>query len=337
MASLLKDGFLKEYLEANQKELKGEVAPRDQAHEIPVHGELNTILGGFSKGRSSTSKRKRYARAVMTVEARRPDHPPKPAHCFTSSDLEDVVPHEDDLVVISVVTVGRKLHRVLIDHGSSTDVMIWSTFNSLQLSPDQLKSYDGCLFGFAGDQVEVQGYIELRTTFFYGTSARTINVRYIVVNASSTYNLLLGRPSLNRLGAVASTRHMKMRLPSLDGGVITIKYDQKTTRKCYESSLKSKRGTYSIIVQAGEPEEIVDVGVANERQPGPAGEVQEKEIGGKKFKLGTLICQELQGKITEVILKHMDAFAWSFADMTEIDPDILCHRLTMHEKVRLVV
>ena len=40
-----------------------------------------------------------------------------------NSDLEDLFPHEDDLVVIFVVIVGRKLHRVLVDQGSSADVM----------------------------------------------------------------------------------------------------------------------------------------------------------------------------------------------------------------------
>ena len=253
LANLVKEGFLKEYLEADQEEPKGEVALRGQAHEILVHGELNTISRGFSRGGSSASKREQYARAVMSLEARRPDHPLEPALCFTSYDLKDVVPHGDDQVVIFVVTVERKVHRVLIDQGNSIDMMFWSTFNSLQLSPDQLRSYNGCLIGFVGDQVEVLGYIELMTTFFYGTSSRTISIRYNVVNAFSTYNLLLGRPSLNRLGAVASMKHMVMKLPSSEGGIITIGFDQKTARKCYESSLKSKRGTYSIIVQAGEP------------------------------------------------------------------------------------
>jgi len=45
----------------------------------------------------------------------------------------------------------------------------------------------------------------------------------------------------------------------------------------------------------------------------------------------------LQDKIVEVILKHMDDFAWSSAYMLEIDPDFLCHRITMDEKVRPVV
>ena len=51
----------------------------------------------------------------------------------------------------------------------------------------------------------------------------TITIKYIVVNVSSAYNLLLGRPSLNRLGIVASTTHMKMKLPLAKGKVMEIK------------------------------------------------------------------------------------------------------------------
>jgi len=34
---------------------------------------------------------------------------------FTKVNLRDVVPHENDPVVISVVTTERKVHRVLVD------------------------------------------------------------------------------------------------------------------------------------------------------------------------------------------------------------------------------
>jgi len=84
----------------------------------------------------------------------------------------------------------------------------------------------------------VRGHVELRKTSSDDTSSRTINIRYLVVNVASAYNILLGRPVLNKLGAVASTRHMKMKLPSLGGWVIVIKSDQKAARKCYENSLK---------------------------------------------------------------------------------------------------
>jgi len=61
------------------------------------------------------------------------------------------------------------------------------------------------------------------------------------VNAPSAYNILLGRPTLNRTGVVPSTRHMKFKLPSMEGVVITIRSDQKEAKKCYENSLKNKR------------------------------------------------------------------------------------------------
>jgi len=212
-------------------------------------------------------------------------------------------------VVISVVTAGRKVHRVLVDQGSSTDVMFWMTFNKLQLSPDLLRTYTGFLYGFAGDQVEVRGNLELRTTFTDGVPSRTEKIRYLVVNAPSGYNLLLGRPMLKRLRAVASTRHMKMKLPNLGGKVITIKSDQKEAKR----RLK-----------------------ARDRRPELAGEVLEREIGGRTFKLGKSLGQAAQYQIAEVIARHLDAFAWCTSDMPGINPDFLCHRLTMDPKVRPV-
>jgi len=67
----------------------------------------------------------------MTVEGQRSDQTPEPDLVFTRTDLQNVVPHDNDPVLIAVVTVGRKVHHVLVDQGSSTDVMFWSTFNKL--------------------------------------------------------------------------------------------------------------------------------------------------------------------------------------------------------------
>jgi len=193
---------------------------------------------------------------------------------FTKSDLGDVVSHDNDPVVISVVMVGRRVHRVLIDQGNLTNVMFWSMFANLWISPDQLRPHDGCLVGFARDQVEVRGYVDLRTTFSDDKAARTVVIRYVVVNTPSAYNLLLGRPSLNRLGAVASTKHMKMKLPSLERIVIVIKSDQKAVRKCYERNLKNKRRTYSTtVVHGGGSVEVLENGIASGRRPGPASDV----------------------------------------------------------------
>jgi len=184
--------------------------------------------------------------------------------------------------------------------------------------------------------VEVRGHIELRMTFIDGTTSRTTNIKYLVVNAPSTYNILLGRPTLNRIRVVASTRHMKMKLPSLEGTVITIKSDQKEAKKCYENSLKTKIGVFVVTTQPLREEGVTRVEIARESRPEPTDEVLEREISGKRFKLGKSLGQETQNQIAEVIARHLDAFAWSASDMPGIDPDFLCHCLTMDPQVRPV-
>jgi len=200
----------------------------------------------------------------------------------------------------------------------------------------------------------------------------TQNIRYLVVNAPSAYNMLLGRPTLIRLGAVPSTRHMKMKLPDLAGKVITIKSDQKEAKRCYENNPKTKRGVFMVTTHAPEevaqPEtnhveiargervqrivptettreqseeratkaEIPCVEIAREKRPEPAGEVGERKIGGRVFKLGKALDRAAQDQIAEVIARDSNAFAWSALDMPGIDPDFLCHRLTMDPKVRLL-
>ena len=218
LVELVKSGFLSDYLREAQGDRASGPPAEDPPHEVPVLGEVHTIAGGFSGGGCTASQRKRYARLVMVVDSVEEGHSPDVDITFTKADLRDVVPHDNDPIVISLVTAGRKVHRVLGDQGSSADVMFWPTFNKLQLSLDHLRPYTGYLYGFARDQVEVRGYIELRTTFTNGTVARTEKIKYLVVNAPSAYNILLGRPTLNRLGAVPSTRHIKLKLSSMEGG-----------------------------------------------------------------------------------------------------------------------
>jgi len=224
----------------------------------------------------------------------------------------------NDPVVVSLVTAGRKVRRVLVDQGSSVDVMFLTssadvmfltTFNHLQLSTNQLRPYTECLYGFAGDEVEVRGYTDLRITFTDDMSSSIASIRYLVVNAPSAYNILLGRPALNRLGAVPSTRHMKMKLPSLEGAVITIKSDQREAKKCYENSLKTKRGVFSVTTRPPREDGMTHEEIIRENWLELAGGVVEKEIEGKIFKLGQSLSKESQDQVVGVIARHLDAFA----------------------------
>ena len=69
--------------------------------------------------------------------------------------------------------------------------------------------------GFSGEQVDTDGYIDLHTKFREpGQGQKTIYVRYVVVDVNTSYNALLGHPSLNKLGAIVSTPHLVMKFQS---------------------------------------------------------------------------------------------------------------------------
>jgi len=59
----------------------------------------------------------------------------------------------------------------------------------------------------------------------------------MVVNANTLYSILLGRSSINRLKAIASTPHLVMKLPSITEDIVTVHMDERIARECYLASL----------------------------------------------------------------------------------------------------
>jgi len=260
-----------------------------------------------------------------------PARSPTPEITFSDVDRSDIVPHEDDPVVISIIAMERRVHRVLVDQGSSVDVMFWSAFQGLNIPLDQLRPFDGMLVGFSGDPVAVRGYVDLRTTFVADENedaSKTITIRFIVVQSPSSYNVLLGRPSLNRLEAIISTSHLKVKFPTTEGKIVTLKVDQATARKCYKNSLKMRRSTYTIAVSS---EAVLPVaesqGSWKEHRPQPVGRTKQIEIGkGHVVKIGDDLDADTEQKLLDVIRSNSASFAWQPSNMVGIDPDFMSHK-----------
>ena len=93
---LVESDFLKDYLLESQGEQALTTMGVDQGHEVPIHGEINTISRGFSGGGCTASQQKKYAREVMVVEVQEADQTPDVDPVFTKADLQDVVPYDND-------------------------------------------------------------------------------------------------------------------------------------------------------------------------------------------------------------------------------------------------
>ena len=67
----------------------------------------------------------------------------------------------------------------------------------------------------------------------------TTTARFLVVDAPSTYNMLLGRPSLKVIKAIPSAYHMMIKFPTTSR-VGMVRGDQRMARECYLASMKQK-------------------------------------------------------------------------------------------------
>jgi len=150
-----------------------------------------------------------------------PPHPPK-RDTFTNDDFHGLDHQQDDPMVITVELENYAVKKVLIDQGSSVDILYWATYQKLQLPTTAIVPYDEPIYGFSGEKLSTRGYIDLHTIFHDGAQTKTIPIRFLIVNAPTSYNVLLGRPSLNTLGAVVSTPHLAMKFPSPSGDILTI-------------------------------------------------------------------------------------------------------------------
>ena len=202
------------------------------------------ISGGFTGGGESSSARKAHLCGIRSAEIGEIQAMSKLPRLYTSitfsnSDLEGCQhPHDDPLVVCAVVA-NKKVHRVLVDNGSSVDIIFASAFDKMGIGRERLEPVSTHLRGFSGEKVLPLGSIQLVLTLGDPLCQATTTARFLIVDAPSAYNMLLGRPSLNAIKAISSAYHMMIKFPNVSG-VGIVRGDQRVARECYLASMKQK-------------------------------------------------------------------------------------------------
>jgi hypothetical protein len=155
---------------------------------------------------------------------------------FSDDDYAGVcLPHTDALV-LSLVIANHKIHRILVDTGSSADILYRSAFEQMKIDRNKVIPARHSLLRFTGEQVLPLGSIKLPVTAGTYPRQNTIMVLFLIIDLPSAYNSILRRTALNELKAVTSTPHLSMKFPT--EGVDVEKGDQRMARECYNTSLK---------------------------------------------------------------------------------------------------
>ena len=126
----------------------------------------------------------------------------KPNIVFSERDSHGIrQPHNDPLVTMLRVEEFN-IHRVLIDNESSIDIIYLPAFQQMKLDKKRIKPFTSPLVSFTGDKIIPRGIVTL--IVITGTYPAQIikEINFLIVDCPLTYNIILGRPTLNRLRAV---------------------------------------------------------------------------------------------------------------------------------------
>ena len=160
----------------------------------------------------------------------------EPAITFMDEDVRRLYHPHDDVIVITLMIAKYTTRRVLVDNGSSADIFYYPAFQQIRVSKELLRPVKVPLIGFGGMKVLPVGTISLLV--IVGSYPRQINkeVNFLVMDCSSSYNAIIGQPSLNSLRAATSTYHLSIKFPT-KYGIGEVQEDQLAARECYLAML----------------------------------------------------------------------------------------------------
>ncbi|KAL5537362.1 hypothetical protein UlMin_046141 [Ulmus minor] len=273
-------------------------------------------MGGPATGETNRA-RKNYARQSRTDpfphQVNLTGHKEKIPHLsddpiiFTESEARGLWHPHTDAIVVTLRIAGRKVFRILVNNGSSADILFKSTFNRMNLVGVKIEPTASSLSGFTRDSISSEGILNLPVELRSSPCQHIQAMDFFLVDCPSPYNAIIGRPTLNKIRAVTSTYHLLVKFPTV-GGIGILRGDQTESREIYEAANRS--------VQVQGIKKLTEVPLFDDEPE-------------KTCKIGSALTGQFKEDLIIFLREHRDVFTWSHEDMPGIDPNIIVHRLNI--------
>ncbi|XP_073121283.1 uncharacterized protein [Henckelia pumila] len=254
-----------------------------------------------------------------------------PTLSFGPDDLKGLsdTTHNDALVIRALIANYDVAH-IFVDSGSSVNVLFQETINQMDLGEYKVEPVVTSLFGFTGHAIRPTGLINLPLTLGKDHTSKTRIVSFIIVDAPSAYNVILGRPAMTIFMAVASALYQKFKFP-VGNEIGEVQGDQKISQKCYIGEVRIEQKA---------------VKINHDDQPGPIGREQinlleddtppttEEECEEilicpptGSVKIARTLEAPLKEQLIQCLMENKDAFAWSVSDLLGVRREVMEHKL----------
>ncbi|XP_021761212.1 uncharacterized protein LOC110726048 [Chenopodium quinoa] len=239
VAWFLKKGYLKDLVgkKGKRPEVKREVLPSPPA--LPPHSVvISVISGGSSISGMTYSNAKKLARVVTSASSIPQTYLSREVKAldemkivFDESRFNELEHH--DCLVISLHVGHCNMKRVLVDNGSSANIIFRDALNQAGFSESDITKRSTVLVGFNGKGMNTPGEIQLPTLL------KGVNMMYkfYVIDCKTAYNVIVGTPWIHKMKAIPSTYHQLLKFPS-PWGVVIVEGDKKKARECYQITIK---------------------------------------------------------------------------------------------------
>ena len=139
-----------------------------------------------------------------------------------------------------------------------------------------------------------------------------------------SYNVIIGRPTLNSWKVATSTYCLKVKF-LIEKGVGEVKGDQVLAKKCYQAVLATEEN-HTWMIKEKEEDKVEALETM---------ELVEGETV-KTTRIGMTLSLEMRMRLVQFLKENLDIFVWSHEDMLSISSKVIQHKLSVDLKMKPV-
>ncbi|KAJ8451982.1 hypothetical protein Cgig2_016563 [Carnegiea gigantea] len=157
-----------------------------------------TITRGYVKGMSLSPWKAQLRSAQLVLTNEQGSRITVPIMVFGGKEAPRFASLHNNPLIVEMKIASAIVQQILIDTGRSIDIITWDCLKKLTHPGDDIVPLGNPILGFVMQEMKPTGMIHLPVYFGDKLKAKNLKVDFLVVDVPTAYNVILGRPTLQK-------------------------------------------------------------------------------------------------------------------------------------------